>query len=47
VSRELWLRPLSGPDIDSLGLSATEVLDAVEAVVAAQGRGETSFERRR
>jgi len=42
----LWLRFLSGPDIDSLGLTRTEVVDAVEAVVAAHGRGETVFDPR-
>ncbi len=44
--REIWLRFLSGPDIESLGLSRTEIVDAVEAVVAAHGRGETVFEPR-
>src|SRR3954453_2259354 len=42
----LWLRFLSGPDIDSLGASRREILDAVESVVAAHGRGETVFEPR-
>ena len=44
--REIWLRFLSGPDIDSLGLTRTEIVDAVESVVAAHGRGETVFEPR-
>jgi ornithine cyclodeaminase len=43
---EIWLRFLSGPDIDSLGITRTEVVDAVESVVAAHGRGETVFEPR-
>jgi ornithine cyclodeaminase len=42
----LWLRFLSGPDIDTLGLTRSEVIEAVEAVVAAHGRGETVFEPR-
>ena len=43
---EIWLRFLSGPDIDALALTRTEIVDAVEAVVAAHGRGETVFEPR-
>lgn len=43
---EIWLRFLSGPDIDALGLTRTEIVDAVEGVVAAHGRGETVFEPR-
>ena len=43
---EIWLRFLSGPDIDALELTRTEVVDAVESVVAAHGRGETVFEPR-
>jgi alanine dehydrogenase len=42
----IWLRFLSGPDIDSLAISRPEIVDAVEAVVAAHGRGETVFEPR-
>lgn len=42
----LWLRFLSGPDVDALGVTPAEVVDAVEAVVAAHGRGETVFEPR-
>jgi alanine dehydrogenase len=42
----LWLRFLSGPDIDSLGVTRSEIIDAVESVVAAHGRGETVFEPR-
>lgn len=44
--REIWLRFLSGPDIDSLGLTNREIIDAVDDVVAAHGRGETVFEPR-
>ena len=43
---EIWLRFLSGPDIDSLGVTRREIVDAVEAVVGAHGRGETVFEPR-
>jgi alanine dehydrogenase len=43
---ELWLRFLSGPDVDSLQLTRREVIDAVEVVVAAHGRGQTVFEPR-
>ena len=42
----IWLRFLSGPDIDSLGITRLEVIGAVESVVAAHGRGETVFEPR-
>ncbi|CAN5697405.1 ornithine cyclodeaminase family protein [soil metagenome] len=44
--REIWLRFLSGPDVDELRLTNTEIVDAVESVVAAHGRGETVFEPR-
>ena len=43
---DLWLRFLSGPDIDSLSLTRPEIVEAVESVVAAHGRGETVFEPR-
>jgi alanine dehydrogenase len=43
---EIWLRFLSGPDVDALALTRHDVLDAVESVVAAHGRGETVFEPR-
>ncbi|WP_028279878.1 ornithine cyclodeaminase family protein [Arthrobacter sp. H5] len=46
AQREIWLRFLSGPDIDSLELTRTEIIDAVDSVVAAHGRGETVFEPR-
>ena len=42
----LWLRFLSGPDIDGLGITRAEIVDAVEDVVAAHGRGLTVFEPR-
>jgi ornithine cyclodeaminase len=42
----LWLRFLSGPDIDALGLTPGEIVDAATDVVAAHGRGETVFEPR-
>ena len=35
----LWLRFLSGPDIDSLGLSYAEIVAAVEGAVRAHGDG--------
>ena len=43
---EIWLRFLSGPDIDSLGLTNADMVRAVVVVVAAHGRGETVFEPR-
>ncbi|MGZ4427244.1 MAG: ornithine cyclodeaminase family protein [Nocardioidaceae bacterium] len=43
---EIWLRFLSGPDVDALGLTPADIVAAVEAVVAAHGRGETVFEPR-
>jgi alanine dehydrogenase len=46
VSRPLWLRFLSGPDIEELALTRRQIVDAVESVVAAHGRGETVFEPR-
>ena len=44
--RHIWLRFLSGPDVDSLGLTRPDVIGAVESVVAAHARGETVFEPR-
>jgi len=44
--REIWLRFISGPDVDALALTRREVIDAVESVVAAHARGETVFEPR-
>ncbi|WP_299053985.1 ornithine cyclodeaminase family protein [uncultured Nocardioides sp.] len=46
MSDPLWLRFLSGPDVDALAPTPAEVVDACEAVVAAHGRGETVFEPR-
>lgn len=42
----LWLRFVSGPDIDRLGLTPAEIVAAAGDVVAAHGRGETVFEPR-
>ncbi|WP_240670244.1 ornithine cyclodeaminase family protein [Actinoplanes solisilvae] len=46
MMRTIWLRFLSGPDIDALGIGTADVIAAVEAVVGAHGRGETVFEPR-
>jgi alanine dehydrogenase len=42
----LWLRFLSGPDIDSLGLTHADILTAVEDAVRGHGRGRTVVEPR-
>ncbi len=42
----IWLRFLSGPDIDSLALTCADVIRAIESVVAAHGDGQTVFEPR-
>jgi alanine dehydrogenase len=42
----LWLRFLSGPDIDSLGLSNAEIVAAVEEAVRAHGDGRVVIEPR-
>lgn len=42
----LWLRFVSGPDIDDLELTPAQIVDAAADVVAAHGRGETVFEPR-
>ena len=42
----LWLRFLSGPDIDSLGLSNAEIVSAVEDAVRAHGDGRVVVEPR-
>ena len=42
----LWFRFLSGPDIDSLGLSSSEIVAAVEDAVRAHGDGRTVAEPR-
>jgi alanine dehydrogenase len=43
---DLWLRFLSGPDIDSLGLSNADILAAVEEAVRAHGDGRAVIEPR-
>ncbi len=45
-SDPLWLRFVSGPDIEQLGLTPADVVAAATDVVAAHGRGETVFEPR-
>jgi len=42
----LWLRFLSGPDIDSLGVTNAEILAAVEDAVRAHGDGQAVVEPR-
>src|SRR5580698_1120121 len=42
----LWLRFLSGPDIDGLGLTNAEILGAVEEAVRAHGDGRVVVEPR-
>ena len=42
----LWLRFLSGPDIDSLGLSNADIVAAVERAVRAHGEGRAVIEPR-
>ena len=42
----LQLRFISGPDVDRLGLTRTEIFDAVTAAVRAQGNGEVVLEPR-
>jgi alanine dehydrogenase len=42
----LWLRFLSGPDIDSLGVSNADIVAAVEDAVRAHGAGRTVVEPR-
>src|SRR5690349_15532446 len=46
TSGGLWIRFLSGPDIDSLGLSNAEIIDAVEGAVRAHGDGHVVVEPR-
>lgn len=45
-NREIWLRYLSGPDIDSLELTKEEIIQSIDDVMSAHGRGETVFEPR-
>jgi alanine dehydrogenase len=42
----LWVRFLSGPDIDSLGLTRAEIIEAVEGAVRAHGEGHAIIEPR-
>ena len=42
----IWLRFLSGPDIESLGIGRSEIIEAVADVVTSHGRGQTVFEPR-
>lgn len=42
----IWLRFVSGPDIDELGLTPADFVEAATAAVTAHGRGETVFEPR-
>jgi len=42
----LWIRFLSGPDIDALGLAGAEIVAAVEGAVLAHGEGRAVFEPR-
>jgi alanine dehydrogenase len=43
---DLWIRFLSGPDIAGLGLTSTEIVEAVEGAVLAHGRGRALAEPR-
>jgi alanine dehydrogenase len=43
---QLWLRFLSGPDIDALGISNDEIVAAVEEAVRAHGQGRVAVEPR-
>jgi ornithine cyclodeaminase len=44
--QEVYLTYLNGPDVERLDLADDEILGAVEAALAAQGRGETVIEPR-
>src|SRR2546427_13024935 len=44
--REIHFTYLNGPDIDKLAMTDDEILDAVEAGLRAQGRGEAVIEPR-
>ena len=46
MNSSINIRYLSGPDIASLKLGDDEILDAIEASLAAQGRGQTVIEPR-
>jgi len=43
---QLWIRFLSGPDIDGLGLTHAEIIGAVEDAVRAHGQGRAVVEPR-
>jgi alanine dehydrogenase len=43
---QLWIRFLSGPDIDDLGLTGAEIVDATAGAVLAHGEGRVVFEPR-
>ena len=42
----LWVRFLSGPDINSLGLTGAEIIEAVEGAIRAHGEGRAIIEPR-
>ena len=46
MANEIWIHYLNGPDVEQLALSDDEILAAIEAQLAAQGRGETVIEPR-
>lgn len=46
VTGGIWLRFLSGQDIDGLGITRGEIIDAVAGVMLAHARGQTVFEPR-
>ncbi len=43
---ELFLDYLNGPDVSALALTDTEIIDAVDAGLSAQGHGQTVIEPR-
>src|SRR3954465_14910048 len=45
-TKEIYITYLNGPDVESLALTDDEIIAAVEAALAAQGRGETVVEPR-
>ncbi len=46
AANEIWIHYLNGPDVARLALTDDEILAAIEAQLAAQGRGETVIEPR-
>lgn len=46
MTHPIYIDFLNGPDIEALAITDDEILDAVEAGLAAQGRGETVIEPR-